>query len=472
MGRTGTRDLVIIGGGAGGLVVASVAAQLGLQVTLIEKSAKLGGDCLHYGCVPSKALIHAAKVAALMRRASDYGLPACEPMVALGRVADHVQSVIDRIQVHDDPERFRGYGCEVLFGAAEFVDSHAVAVNGQVVRGRRFVIATGSRPLVPPIDGLQAVPYLTNETLFAQRELPPRLLVLGGGPMGVEMAQAFARLGSDVALVERLPHLLPQEDPEVSDALREQLAGEIVVHTSTRVERVFRQGGKTLVLCNDGVQLEADALLVAVGRQANVEGLGLTAAGVSHSAAGVEVDARMRTSRKHIYACGDVCGPYPLTHMAEYQAGIVIGNAVFRIPKKVDYRVVPWVTFSDPELARVGLTEQQARDKGLDPAVLRFPFQKIDRAVTDGQTGGFAKLVVHRRRLLGASVLGPHAGELIHELALAMKTGATIGDIAATIHAYPTLAQIHRRTANTWYGATLFSPATRRLVKWINRLLP
>lgn len=472
MRRTGTRDLVIIGGGAGGLVVASVASQLGLQVTLIERSAKLGGDCLHYGCVPSKALIRTAKVATLMRRASDYGLPACEPLVALGRVADHVQAVIDRIQVHDDPERFRSYGCEVIFGPAEFVDSHAVAVNGRLVHGRRFVIATGSRPLVPPIDGLHAVAYLTNETLFALRELPPRLLVLGGGPVGVEMAQAFARLGSDVALVERLPHLLPQEDPEVSDALREQLAGEIVVHTSTHVERVFQQGGKTVVLCNDGVQLEADALLVAVGRQANVEGLGLTAAGVSHSAAGVGVDARMRTSRKHIYACGDVCGPYPLTHVAEYQAGIVISNAVFRVPKKVDYRVVPWVTFSDPELARVGLTEQQAHDKGLEPAVLRFPFQNIDRAVTDGQTEGFAKLVVHRRRLLGASLLGPHAGELIHELALAMRTGATIGDIAATIHAYPTLAQIHRRTANTWYGAKLFSPATRRLVTWINRLLP
>jgi pyruvate/2-oxoglutarate dehydrogenase complex dihydrolipoamide dehydrogenase (E3) component len=392
--------------------------------------------------------------------------------VALGRVADHVQAVIDRIQKHDDPERFRGYGCEVIFGEAEFLDSHAIRVNGQLIRGRRFVIATGSRPFVPPIEGLEETGYLTNESLFALRELPPRLLVLGGGPVGVEMAQAFARLGSDVALLERLPHLLPQEDPEVSDALQEQLAADLVVHTATHVERIFRRAGRTVVVCKDGVQLETDALLVAVGRRASVEGLGLAAAGVSYDARGIEVDARMRTSQKHIYACGDVCGPYPLTHMAEYQAGIVISNAVFRVPKRVDYRVVPWVTFSDPELARVGLTEQQARDKGLEPVVLRFPFQSIDRAVTDGQAGGFAKLVVHKRKILGASLLGPRTGELIHELALAMKTRATIGDVAATIHAYPTLAQIHRRTVNTWYGAKLFSPATRRLVKWINRLLP
>jgi len=213
-------------------------------------------------------------------------------------------------------------------------------------------------------------------------------------------------------------------------------------------------------------------LLVAVGRRPVVENLGLDAAGVTHDAKGIQVDRRQRTSRKHIYACGDVCGPYPLTHMAEYQAGIVIGNAIFRVPKKTDYRVVPWVTYTDPELARVGLTEPQARDQGIEPAVLRFPFQNIDRALTDGQTAGLAKLVVHKGKILGASILGPHAGELIHELALAMKTGAGIGAISATIHAYPTLAQIHRRVVNTWYGQKLFSPGTRRAVKWINRLVP
>jgi pyruvate/2-oxoglutarate dehydrogenase complex dihydrolipoamide dehydrogenase (E3) component len=467
------RDLVIIGGGAGGLVVASVAAQLGLKVTLIEKQDRLGGDCLHDGCVPSKTLIHTARVAALMRRAGEFGLPACEPAVNLGRVADHVQAVIDRIQVHDDPERFRGYGCEVIFGPAEFIDAHKVRVNGGVIHGKRFVIATGSQPLIPPIEGLQEAGCLTNEDLFTLRELPARLVVLGGGPVGLEMAQAFARLGSAVTVVERLPHLLPQEDPEVADALQARLESEgLKILTSTRAARVVRDGENTQVTCTRGSALVTDRLLVAVGRRPIVSGLGLDAAGIEHDEQGIRVDRRQRTSQKHIYACGDVCGPYPFTHMAEYQAGIVISNAVFRLPKKTDYRVVPWVTYTDPELARVGLTEQQARDKGMNPAVLRFSFQDIDRAITDGETAGLAKLVVHKGRILGASLLGAHAGELVHEIVLAMKTGAGIGDISAAIHAYPTLSQIHRRTVNTWYGRKLFSPGTRRLVRWINRLLP
>lgn len=467
------RDLVIIGGGAGGLVVASVAAQLGLKVTLIEKAAKLGGDCLHYGCVPSKALIHSARIAFLMRRGPEFGLQACEPEVDLGKIADHVQAVIDRIQMHDDPERFRGYGCDVVFGAATFTDSRSVKVNDLVIPGRRFVIATGSQPFIPLIEGLEGAGYLTNEDLFSLRELPRRLVVLGGGPVGLEMAQAFARLGSSVTVVERLPHLLPQEDPELADALQAQLESEgMAVHTSTTVEHVSRDGDETRVICSNGLTLAANALLVAVGRRPVVNELGLDAAGIAHDAKAIRVDQRQRTSQKHIYACGDVCGPYALTHMAEYQAGIVISNAIFRVPKKVDYRVVPWVTYTDPELARVGLTERQVRHKGIEPVVLRFPFQDIDRAITDKETAGMAKLVVHKGKILGASILGPHAGELIHEIVLAMKTGAGIGNISATIHAYPTLAQIHRRTVNTWYGQKLFSPASRRWVRWINRLVP
>ena len=298
-------------------------------------------------------------------------------------------------------------------------------------------------------------------------------MVLGGGPVGLEMAQAFARLGSDVTVVERLPHLLPQEDPEVADVLQAQLVSEgMVIHTSTTVDRVSRVAGEIRVECSRGLPFAADALLVAVGRHPVVEGLGLDAAGIDHDANGIKVDRRQRTSQKHIFACGDVCGPYALTHMAEYQAGIVISNAIFRVPKKTDYRVVPWVTYTDPELARVGLTEQQAREKGIEPDVLRFPFQNIDRALTDGQTVGLTKLVVHKGKILGAAILGPHAGELIHEIVLAMKTGAGISDISSTIHAYPTLAQVHRRTVNTWYARKLFSPGTRRLVKWVNRLIP
>jgi pyruvate/2-oxoglutarate dehydrogenase complex dihydrolipoamide dehydrogenase (E3) component len=467
------RDLVIIGGGAGGLVVASVAAQLGLKVTLTERAARLGGDCLHYGCVPSKTLIHAARVASLMRRGPEFGLPACEPEVEMARITEHVQAVIERIQEHDDPERFRGYGCEVLFGAATFLNDHSIQVNEREIAGRRFVIATGSQPFIPPVSGLEEAGYLTNEDLFSLRELPARLIVLGGGPVGLEMAQAFARLGSVVTVVERLPHLLPREDPEVADALQAQLESEgITIHTSTIVERVCGNGDEKRVECSNGLVLAADALLVAVGRRPVVEGLGLEKAGVVHTAQGIQVDRHQRTSRRHIFACGDVCGPYPLTHMAEYQAGIVISNAIFRVPKKTDYRVVPRVTYTDPELARVGMTEQQVREKGIEPVILRFPFREIDRALTDRQEAGYAKLVVHKGRVLGASILGGHAGELIHEIVLAMKAGVGIGEISATIHAYPTLAQVHRRAVNTWYGRKLFSPATRRLVRWINRLLP
>ena len=467
------RHLVIIGGGPAGLVVASVSAQLGLKVTLVEQSDRLGGDCLHSGCVPSKTLIHTARVAALMRRAGQFGLAAADPQVDLGRVNDHLQSVIAQIQKHDDPQRFRGYGCQVLFGTAHFVDPHRLRVKDDLIRARRVVIATGSRPFIPPIAGLEEAGYLTNETLFSLRELPRRLVILGGGPIGVEMAQAFARLGSEVSLIERLPHLLPQEDPEAADALRDILSAEGVrIHTDTSAERVRLSGATRIVECSGNLNLEADQLLVAVGRRPAIEGLNLEAAGVEYGPQGISVDARMRTSRKHIFACGDVCGPYPFTHMAEYQAGIVISNAVFRFPKKADYRVVPWVTYTDPELARVGLTAKQAADKGLQPVVLRFAFRDIDRALTEVQPQGFVKLVTHRKKILGASILGPHAGELLHEIVLAMQTDASIGDISATIHAYPTLAQVHRRTVNTFYAGKLFGPGTRRLVRWLNRLLP
>lgn len=465
------REMVIIGGGAGGLVVASVAAQLGLKVTLIEKEDKLGGDCLHHGCVPSKTLIHAAKVASLMRRGKDYGLPAIEPEVDLGKVNDHVQAVIDHIQQHDDPERFRSYGCEVIFGAARFTDPHTVQVNEQVIRSRRFVIATGSRPFIPPIDGLEETGYLTNLDVFSLRSLPRRLVVLGGGPIGLEMGQAFQRLGSEVTVVQRAAHILPQEDPEISDILQDQLTAEgMTILTSTNAERVSREGEQRIVMCDGNRQLVADAILVAVGRKPNVDNLGLDAAGVEITPKGISVDRRMRTSQKHIYACGDVCGPYPFTHMAEYQAGIVISNTVFRFPKKTDYRVVPWATYTDPELARVGLTEQQAREQGIKPTVLRFEFKDIDRALTEVETGGMTKLVTHKGRILGASILGPHAGELVHEIVLAMQTRMKISDISAAIHAYPTLAQIHRRAVNSAYTSRLFSPFTRRLVRWLQRL--
>lgn len=467
---------MIIGGGAGGLVVASVAAQLGVSVCLIEKEDRLGGDCLYHGCVPSKTLIHTARVASLMRRGRDFGLPELSPQVDMARVNAHIQSVIEHIQQHDDPERFRGYGCEIVFGEAQFIDAHTVEVNGENISGKRFVIATGSRPFVPAIEGLGDCGYLTNIDIFSLRQLPAHLVVLGGGPIGLEMAQAFFRLGSEVTVVERLPHLLPQEDPEVADALQKKLEQEgLTIHTGLGAEKVSRHGELCTVRCRDEnrgnvIQLSCDRILVAVGRRANTDHLGLEAAGVTYSAKGIEVNARMQTSQKHIYAVGDVCGPYPFTHMAEYQAGIVISNAVFRFPKKADYRVVPRVTYTDPELARVGMTEQQAIEQGIQPTVLRFSFKEIDRALAEGETDGFYKLVTHKGKILGASILGPHAGELLHEIVLAMQANIKIGKISAAIHAYPTLAQIHRRVVNSAYAPKLFRARTKTLVKWINRV--
>ncbi|MCC5857580.1 MAG: mercuric reductase [Ectothiorhodospiraceae bacterium] len=469
-------DLVIIGGGVGGLVTASVAGQLGLDVVLIEREPNLGGDCLHYGCVPSKTLIRSAEVARLARDAERFGISVSTVSVDLEKVMDRVRGVIARIQPHDDPERFRGYGVDVRFGTARFLDSHTVDVDGEAIAGRRFVIATGSRPVAPPIPGLEAVDYLTNETVFAEKRLPERLAVLGGGPIGLELAQAFQRLGSQVTVLEMAPQILPREDPEIAASLRDALIAEgLDVRTGVTVDRVDGEAGLHRLHCRAGEQkeiVEADRLLIAAGRSPNTDALDLDRAGVANDRAGIRVDARMRTTAKHIFACGDVCGPYPFTHMAEYQAGIIIANAIFRVPKKADYRVVPWVTYTDPEVAHVGLTEQQALDQGLAVQIARFPFGEVDRALAEGSEHGLAKLVVHKGRLVGASMVGAHAGELIHELVLAMQARLKIGQIAAAIHAYPTLAQIHRRAVNSLYSPKLFAPGTRRLVHWINRLLP
>jgi pyruvate/2-oxoglutarate dehydrogenase complex dihydrolipoamide dehydrogenase (E3) component len=467
------QDVVVIGGGPGGLVIASVAGQLDLRVTLIEKTEHLGGDCLHSGCVPSKTLINTARLAHRMRHAAQLGLTAHDPEININRVLDRVDSVIAHIQQHDDPERFRRYGCDVRFGAARFLNAHEVTVNEEVIRARRFVIATGSQPVVPPIPGIAEIGYETNETIFKRRELPPRLAVIGGGPVGVELAQAFARLGSRVTIVESADRILPVADSEVSAALRQVLEAEgIALRLSCQVANARRDGDSRQLFLSNGESVECERILVAAGRRPAVFGLGLDEAGVEHNAKAVVVDARLRTSQPHIYAVGDVCGPYQFTHMAEYQAGIVLANLLFRVPRKVDYRVIPSITYTDPEVAQVGLTEQQAQAQGLHYEVARFPFNDIDRAITDGIVEGFLKILIVRGRVAGASLFGAHAGELIHELALAMQTKAKVGYISRLIHAYPTLSQIHRRAINAHYAPRLYSGKVRLLARLINRLLP
>lgn len=470
------KDLVVIGGGVGGLVTASVAGRLGLDVALIEREDRLGGGCLHHGCVPSKSLIRSADVAALMRRGETFGLPRMDPVVDLGTVNDRVRSVIDAIQVRNDPARFRGYGIDVRFGEARFINPREVEVKGERLRARRLVIATGSRPVVPPIPGLIEAGYLSNEQVFELRELPGHLVVLGGGPVGVELAQSFLRLGSRVTLLEMAPEILPREEPSMSAELRRLLVTEgLDIRTATRVDRVAVENGRKCVYArSDGehIPVEADAILVAAGRAPDVESLALGRAGVEHDENGIRVDASMRTNQRHIFACGDVCGAYPFTHMAEYQAGIIISNAVFRLPRKADYRVVPRVIHCDPEFARVGLTGEEARALYPDARVLRLPFRDIDRALAEGEPMGSMQLIIRRRRILGATIVGPRAGELLHEIVLAMQAKVRVGDIAAAIHAYPTLARIHSRIVDSHHAETLFSARTRALVRWINRLLP
>jgi pyruvate/2-oxoglutarate dehydrogenase complex dihydrolipoamide dehydrogenase (E3) component len=470
---TRKQDLVVIGGGPGGLVVASVAAQVGLRVTLIEKSDRLGGDCLHSGCVPSKALIHMARTAHVARTGAMQGLLSTMPEIDFGKAIDHVNNVIEKIQVHDDPERFRSYGCEVRFGKATFISRHAVDVAGETIAGRRFVIATGSIPAIPPIPLLEQAGFDTNETIFKRRSLPERLAVIGGGPIGVELGQAFARFGSKVTIIEMADRLLINEDKAISLQLQAILEKEgIQIITAVQVAGIHREGDARQLRLSNSMTIDCDRILVATGRRPVVHDLGLETAGVEFGRQGITVDRRLRTSQKHIYAVGDVCGPYQFTHMAEYQAGIALANIVFRTPRKTDYRVIPRVVYSDPEVASVGLTENEALSQGIKYHIAEFPMADLDRAMTDGATAGLARILVSKGRVIGASLVGPHAGELIHELALAMQVNAKVKTISGLVHAYPTYAQIHRRTINKSYAHLLQSRKVRSLVWLLNRLLP
>ena len=464
-------DLCVIGGGSAGLVAAAGGAALGAKVALVERH-KMGGDCLNYGCVPSKALLHSAKVAQTIRRAEDAAIDAHVPEVSLADVMRRVRSVIQAIEPNDSPERFRGLGVEVIFGAGHFTDRKVFEVNGRVLTARKFIIATGSRPAIPDIRGLQDVPYLTNETVFDLDESVPSLIVLGGGAIGVELAQAFARLGSTVHLVHRGQHILKNEDPDVAEVVENRLRHEgTQLHLGAKPVMVGGETGRIRLQISlaDGTEqwLEGTHLLVATGRHGNVENLGLEAAGVELDHGRITTDKRLRTANRDIYACGDVVGPYQFTHMAEHHAGIALRNALFHIPAKIEERVIPWCTFTDPELARVGLSETQAKAQGIDYQAYTFPFHEVDRAITDNETEGLAKIITAPNgRLLGAAIVGPNAGELIHEYVLALSRNLKVGDLANVIHIYPTLAQINRRVANEQLKARL-TPRTKR---WMQRL--
>lgn len=445
-------DICIIGGGAAGLVVAAGAATLGAKTVLVEKNA-LGGDCLYYGCVPSKALIRSAKVAQLMRDAARFGIAGQVPDIRLADVMQRVQAVIKQIEPNDSPERFAALGVKVIFGSGQFTDAATFTVNGQTLQAKKFVIATGTRPAIPPVEGIEQVPFLTNETIFSVQEKIPHLLILGGGPIGCEMAQSFRRLGSQVTVFDMAPRLLPREDQDMSAVVRSQFEQEgIQLHFDVQMLKIERQNGEVqIVLKHDQhgeIRLTGTHLLVAAGRKPNLENLGLENAGITLEKGRLVLDERLRTSNQNIYACGDVAGPYLFTHMAEHQAGVVLKNALFHWPSKVQSNAIPWCTFTDPELARVGLSEEEATQQGIAHRVYRFPFAEIDRAVAEGETVGMAKIITTPRgKLLGACIAGPQAGELIAEYALAIRKGMKASDLSNTIHVYPTLAQISCRPA-------------------------
>jgi pyruvate/2-oxoglutarate dehydrogenase complex dihydrolipoamide dehydrogenase (E3) component len=473
MSTTIEADLCIIGAGSAGLSVAAGASQMGARTVLIE-AGRMGGDCLNYGCVPSKSLLAAAHLAYAIRRGGAFGVDGHEPVIDFERVHDHVHEVIAGIEPHDSQARFEGLGVTVLRDHASFCARDQVQVGEARVRARRFVIATGSRPSVPPIPGLADVPYLTNETVFNSRTAPGHLLIVGGGPIGCELAQAHRRLGAEVTVVDIGP-VLPKDDPELTRIVRERLVAEgVAIHDRVRVEAVAGAGNGVVLTIEEGGQtrrIEGSHLLVAAGRTPRVDGLGLEIAGVAYGKGGVEVDQRLRTSNKRIYAIGDVVGGPQFTHVGSYHAGIVIRNALFRLPARIDYRALPWVTYTDPELAHVGRTEASARDNGEAIEVLRWNFEDNDRARTERRTEGFVKVVTGRRgRILGASIVGAHAGELILPWVLAIRQKLGIGAMAEVIAPYPTLGEVSKRAAGSYYAPKLFGPTTRWLVRQLARL--
>ena len=451
------------------MATAAGAAQMGAKVVLIERGL-MGGDCLNFGCVPSKSLLAAARLADLARRGAALGITSPRPDIDFAAAAEGVQEVIAAIAPNDSVERFEGLGVRVLRREARFTSRRTMHAGETEIRPRRFVIATGSHPAIPAIPGLTDIPYLTNETIFANRERPDHLIVVGGGPIGIEMAQAHRRLGARVTVLDVGP-VLPRDDPELVASLTGHLIGEgIAIRPDIQIVGIERNAEDIIVRLAGGERVAGSHLLVAAGRRPTIEALDLAAAGIGATAKGITVDARLRTTNPRAFAIGDVAGGPQFTHIALYHAGIVIRNALFRLPARVDYRALPWVTYTDPELAQVGLTEAAARAAGENAQVLRWPFSENDRAQTERDTEGLVKVVLGRGgRVLGASILGAGAGDLILPWALAVSQKLKIGALANLIVPYPTRGEASKRAAGCYYTPTLFSPRTRRFVRFLAR---
>jgi len=466
-------NVVVIGGGSAGLVTAYIAAAVKAKVTLIEKH-QMGGDCLYTGCVPSKALIRSAKFLAHARRAQEFGMQSAKVEFDFAEVMERVARIIKEVEPHDSIERYTSLGVECITGEAHIASPYTVTVNGRTLTARNIVIAAGARPLIPPIPGIEEVGYLTSDTIWGLRKLPRRLLVLGGGPIGCELVQCFARFGSKVTQVEMSPRLLLREDPDVSKVVAEAFAADGVdVRTGHKASKFLLENGQRVLLCeHEGreVRIEFDQLLCAVGRKPNTEGYGLEALGIplakNHT---IQTDAWLRTIYPNIFACGDVAGPYQFTHTAAHQAWYAAVNALFGQFKKfkADYSVIPWATFTEPEVARVGLNETEAREKGIAYEVSRYGIDDLDRAIADSEAHGFVKVltVPGKDKILGVTIVGEHAGDLIAEFITAMRHGLGLNKILGTIHIYPTLAEANKYAAGVWKKA--HAPAG--LLRWVER---
>jgi len=467
-----TPDICVIGAGSGGLSVAAAAAAFGVPVVLIEK-AKMGGDCLNYGCVPSKALIAAGKRMHGLRNLAPFGVSAQRPMVDFAKVHHHVHGVISSIAPTDSKERFGGLGVRVIEGAARFKDRNTVAVGSEIeVKARRFVVATGSAPAAPPIPGLDQVPYLTNETIFDLTRCPEHLVIIGAGPIGIELAQAYRRLGAEVTVLEAAAPLA-KDDVECATIVLDRLAREgVKIRSGVNVVRVEPGEKISIMIATQAGEetIRASHLLVATGRRPNIEDLDLKAGAIRVAPRGIVVNRRLRTSNRRVYAVGDVAGGLQFTHVANYHAGLVIRNALFRLRAKTNDALIPWVTYTDPELAHVGLTEAEARKRRWRVRVLRWPYHENDRAQAEHETQGHIKVVTAKNgRILGATIVGAHAGELISTWALAVSQGLNIRAFAGVVMPYPTFAEIGKRAAISYYSESVTSPVVQRIIRLLRR---
>jgi pyruvate/2-oxoglutarate dehydrogenase complex dihydrolipoamide dehydrogenase (E3) component len=470
-------DIGILGGGAAGLTIASGAVQLGAKTLLIEKDKELGGDCLHYGCVPSKTLIKTAHVYHLMKHAERFGLPNTEVKpVDFQQVTTRIQSVIAAIQKHDSEERFCKLGVRVEFGVVSFVDEHTVQLNGKKYSSKTWAIATGSSPSIPPIEGLKKTPYITNREIYSLEKLPRTMIVLGAGPIAIEMAQAFCRLGTKVFVIQRSDQVLTKEDKDMADQVVNVLSDEgVIFYLNASVISARGIGDEKEIVIKTGqgetISLRGEIILVAMGRDANLDGLGLKEIGLEFDKRGLKADGRLRTNQKHIFAAGDITGEYQFTHAAGYEGGIVISNAIFHLPRKVDYTYLPWCTYTDPELASIGMNEKGAKAAGIKYSIWAEEFKDNDRSLAEGEQVGKIKMILdEKERPLGVQILGPRAGDLVAEWVAIMNGGVKLSTLASAVHPYPTLGEINKKVAGTFLSGKLFSEKVRRGLKFFFNL--